>query len=121
MSECISCGYGMPSDALFCIKCGMARTVDPTNAATQHIDAAGAPSKDQLLGALRETTLGEYEILTELGRGGMAVVYLAHDLALERKVAISLGSWAIRWWNGSTAKPEPPPSSHTPASSPSMR
>ncbi len=96
MSECISCGYSMPSDAQFCTKCGMAGTVEPTNAATEHIDAAGALSKDQLLDALRETTLGEYEILTELGRGGMAVVYLAHDLALDRKVAIKVMSPELR-------------------------
>lgn len=96
MSECTSCGYRMPSDAQFCTKCGMAGTVDPTFAATQHIDAAGALSKDQLLDALRETTLGEYEILTELGRGGMAVVYLAHDLALDRKVAIKVMSPELR-------------------------
>ncbi len=96
MSECTSCGYSMPSDAQFCTKCGMAGTISPTDAATQHIDAAGALSKDQLLDALRETTLGEYEILTELGRGGMAVVYLAHDLALDRKVAIKVMSPELR-------------------------
>ena len=96
MSECTSCGYSMPSDAQFCTKCGMAGTISPTDAATQHIDAAGALSKDQLLDALRETTLGEYEILTELGRGGMAVVYLAHDMALDRKVAIKVMSPELR-------------------------
>lgn len=96
MSECTSCGYSMPSDAQFCTKCGMAGTISPTDAATQHIDAAGALSKDQILDALRETTLGEYEILTELGRGGMAVVYLAHDLALDRKVAIKVMSPELR-------------------------
>ncbi len=96
MSECTSCGYSMPSDAQFCIKCGMAGSVDPTNAATQHTDATGALPKNQLLDALRETTLGEYEILTELGRGGMAVVYLAHDLALDRKVAIKVMSPELR-------------------------
>ena len=96
MSECTSCGYSMPSDAQFCIKCGMAGSVDPTNAATQHIDATGALPKNQLLDALREATLGEYEILTELGRGGMAVVYLAHDLALDRKVAIKVMSPELR-------------------------
>jgi serine/threonine protein kinase len=42
------------------------------------------------LDALRQATLGEYEILAELGRGGMATVYLAHDLALDRKVAIKV-------------------------------
>ncbi|HEV2750864.1 MAG TPA: serine/threonine-protein kinase [Gemmatimonadales bacterium] len=44
---------------------------------------------------LRKATLGEYEILTELGHGGMAAVYLAHDLALDRKVAIKVLSPAL--------------------------
>ncbi|HEV8264015.1 MAG TPA: serine/threonine-protein kinase [Gemmatimonadales bacterium] len=43
-----------------------------------------------LLATLRQATLGEYEILTELGRGGMATVYLAHDIPLDRKVAIKV-------------------------------
>ena len=42
------------------------------------------------LDALRQATLGAYEILAELGHGGMASVYLAHDLALDRKVAIKV-------------------------------
>ncbi len=46
--------------------------------------------KDRMLEQLREATLGEYEILLELGSGGMATVYLAHDLMLDRKVAIKL-------------------------------
>jgi serine/threonine-protein kinase len=45
---------------------------------------------DALLDTLRHAALGEYEILAELGRGGMATVYLAHDLALDRKVAIKV-------------------------------
>jgi serine/threonine-protein kinase len=39
---------------------------------------------------LRTATAGEYEIFTELGRGGMAAVYLARDLALNRRVAIKV-------------------------------
>lgn len=42
------------------------------------------------LEALRQATLGEYEIVAELGRGGMATVYLGHDLALDRRVAIKV-------------------------------
>src|SRR5207247_3552380 len=42
------------------------------------------------LEALRQAALGEYEMLAELGRGGMATVYLAHDVALDRKVAIKV-------------------------------
>src|SRR5688500_11185120 len=37
---------------------------------------------------LGEATLGDYDIYGELGRGGMAAVYLGLDLALNRKVAI---------------------------------
>jgi uncharacterized protein YjdB len=39
---------------------------------------------------LRRATLGEYEIGRELGRGGMAVVFLAHEISLDRKVAIKV-------------------------------
>jgi serine/threonine-protein kinase len=39
---------------------------------------------------LQAATAGEYEIFTELGRGGMAAVYLARDLALNRRVAIKV-------------------------------
>ena len=38
--------------------------------------------------ALRRATVGDYEVRQELGRGGMAVVYLAHDLRLNKKVAL---------------------------------
>jgi serine/threonine protein kinase len=44
---------------------------------------------------LQRATLGEFEILGELGRGGMASVFLAHDIALERRVAIKVLSPAL--------------------------
>lgn len=45
-----------------------------------------------LLQVLRQATLGEYEILQEIGQGGMATVFLAHEIALDRKVAIKVMS-----------------------------
>jgi serine/threonine protein kinase len=48
------------------------------------------PPPADTLEPLRRATVGEYEISGELGRGGMATVFLAHDVALDRKVAIKV-------------------------------
>ena len=49
----------------------------------------------QLIDRLRAATLGVYDIHSELGRGGMATVYLAHEISLDRKVAIKVMSPAM--------------------------
>jgi len=53
-------------------------------------DLSEAERQLQLQQLLVSATLGEFEILGELGRGGMATVFLAHDLSLDRKVAIKV-------------------------------
>jgi len=40
--------------------------------------------------ALQEALAGRYSLQRELGRGGMGVVYLAHEVALDRPVALKL-------------------------------
>jgi serine/threonine protein kinase len=46
--------------------------------------------QEELLEALKRATVGEYDIYSPLGRGGMATVFLALELALNRPVAIKV-------------------------------
>src|SRR2546422_4815174 len=91
-SFCARCGARLGPGAYFCPRCGTSIPVAPADAPT--VATAPPPPHDAgreaLLDALRQAALGEYEILAELGRGGMATVYLAHDVALDRKVAIKV-------------------------------
>ena len=59
-----------------------------------------APPTDELVERLRRATLGEYEIQGDLGAGGMAAVFLAHDIALDRKVAIKVMHPAMVFGDG---------------------
>jgi serine/threonine-protein kinase len=59
---------------------------------------------DDIVARLRQATLGEYEIGRALGRGGMAAVFSAHDLALDRKVAIKVMSPGLVLGEGMTER-----------------
>jgi serine/threonine protein kinase len=79
-TACIRCNSPLDTGARFCQVCGLSVSGEQT---------APLPT---LLQLLRQATLGEYEILQEIGQGGMATVYLAHEIALDRKVAIKVMS-----------------------------
>lgn len=49
-----------------------------------------------LLERIRRATLGRFDVMTALGEGGMATVFLARDLALDRQVAIKVMNPALR-------------------------
>ncbi len=92
---CGSCGARIAPGAHFCGSCGADVSGQQGDIATAHTPPSAAVrpgDREALLHALRDATLGEYEVLGELGRGGMASVYVAHDIALDRRVAIKVMS-----------------------------
>jgi len=89
-ASCARCGTSLGPGALFCPRCGTSIPVARGDAVKTIPIAQPADARGTMTDALRQATLGEYEILAELGHGGMATVYLAHDIALDRKVAIKV-------------------------------
>lgn len=98
--DCPTCTTPIPDDAHFCMSCG-ADVSDPTGITTASLDAVGTA---QIMKILREEAAGEYEIDREIGRGGMAIVYLATDIHLKRKVAIKVLPPELTFGESATAR-----------------
>jgi serine/threonine-protein kinase len=92
MPTCPNCGGTLGVDDVFCANCG-ASIAPQADQDTQPIEEAD--SWDLVQGQLQEATRGRFAIERELGVGGMAAVYLAHEIALDRKVAIKVMSPGI--------------------------
>jgi serine/threonine-protein kinase len=85
--RCATCGRVATNADRFCGFCGARLDADQLTPAAE-LTGPNRPHVDRILTALRSATIGEYDVAGEIGRGGMAVVFLAHDLSLNRKVAI---------------------------------
>src|SRR5213594_3873066 len=98
-AACARCGTAVPPGARHCPTCGADVSGQQGQVATAYVtpdDAARlAQGQSAQLAGLRKATLGHYDIHGELGQGGMATVYLAHDIALDRKVAIKVMAPAL--------------------------
>ena len=82
---CSRCGTQNKDTAKFCDSCGLDLTaMTPTGVRT-----AEAPDITEI-DMVRQELNEEYEIVEELGRGGMAIVFKAKEKQLDREVAIKV-------------------------------
>ncbi len=85
--KCRACHTPLPDDSVFCLRCGAVASGQGGYGSAYLLDETAVRELELLV---RQETAGEYEIERELGRGGMAVVYLATEIALARRVAIKV-------------------------------
>ena len=80
--ECFRCHTPIPENSRFCSSCGADVSGGDGPTSTSSIDIVRE--------RLQRIIEGEYRIERLLGKGGMGQVFLAHDLTLEREVAIKV-------------------------------
>ena len=86
--ECVFCGTALPEEASFCHSCGS--QVSDAEGQARVSGSMDESSMQHLERLLKQDAKGEFEIEGLIGRGGMAMVYLATEVHLSRKVAIKV-------------------------------
>ncbi|MCK4495732.1 MAG: protein kinase, partial [Candidatus Aminicenantes bacterium] len=85
-NRCPKCKFDNPPDTLYCGKCGTSLPL-PKEISVSHTKTLEMPVEELTRGTL---FADRYEIIEELGKGGMGRVYKVHDSEIKEKVALKL-------------------------------
>jgi serine/threonine protein kinase/uncharacterized protein YjdB len=97
---CAHCGEFLLQSEQSCPKCGTPGIPRPESHSIPYELSEPDSPWAEVIARLRRATYGEFEIGRELGRGGMAAVFLAHELSLHRDVAIKVMSPGLLMGDG---------------------
>jgi serine/threonine protein kinase/tetratricopeptide (TPR) repeat protein len=85
--KCPKCHFDNASDSKFCKDCGTQIQQSPSDFVRSPTETLKTPVKELTTGS---TFAGRYQVIEELGKGGMGRVYKVFDTKIKEKIALKL-------------------------------